>query len=125
MKRFIVLISLVGAASCSSFDDWRFQRHLEKSRSQALEKIDVKACKHSGGEVLGVCMFGMPACVHTFSDVGNSCSDGSQCQGRCEIVNSTVMPGSKAKGKCAKNDDPCGCYALVENGIAEKSTCYD
>jgi hypothetical protein len=65
-----------------------------------------------------------PACVISFKDAGKSCSDSSECSGRCTTAMGAT-PGTAAKGTCTANSDPCGCFQLVVNGKADYSLCAD
>jgi hypothetical protein len=82
------------------------------------------ACAKAGGEVRPVCMRGLPMCVVNFSDAGKACKDGKECMGRCLGDSSTPM-NQPATGKCAATNDPCGCFQLVENGVAQPTLCAD
>ncbi|MBP9756638.1 MAG: hypothetical protein KBD40_16710, partial [Phenylobacterium sp.] len=44
---------------------------------------DVAACTAKGGTVRPVCRMQRPACVIAYADAGKSCSDKSDCLGRC------------------------------------------
>ncbi len=82
------------------------------------------ACAKAGGEVRPVCMRGLPMCVVNFSDAGKACKSGSDCMGRCLGDSSTPM-NQPATGKCSATNDPCGCFQLVENGVAQPTLCAD
>jgi len=108
----------------------RTERHLERERARKLATIDVEACEAGGGELRYVCMFGMPSCVQLFSDGGKPCSSSSECHGLCVIR--TGYPGEDppkagqpAEGRCELDDDRCGCWIRIEDGIAQKELCVD
>lgn len=82
------------------------------------------ACEAAGGSVRPVCLRGNPMCMVKFRDGGKACSSSSDCSGRCLGDNSTPM-GQKTTGKCALTNDPCGCFQLIENGVAQPTLCAD
>ncbi len=85
---------------------------------------NVEQCSTIGGEWRPICMMGKPACVVTFKDAGKSCSDSSECSGRC-ITKTSAQPGSETRGICTTNSDPCGCFQLVTKGQADYPLCAD
>ncbi len=97
---------------------------LDNSVQEALTD-DPAACTKAGGSIRPVCMMGVPMCVVMFKDAGEPCSDGSECNsGRCR-AQMGAEPGKAAKGICAPNNDPCGCFQSVENGVAGYPLCAD
>jgi len=125
----ILLLGLIALlAGCHSIRSYRAEREIESWRREALKKIDVEQCLSVGGEIGGVGMFGLPACIRQFSDAGKACRDGSECEGRCPVdlsVDSTPQSGEEAVGKCEVDDDWSGCSADVKNGIAQATWCQD
>ena len=99
------------------------------AQTEAPARVDwqaaqnVEQCSTIGGKWRPVCMRGMPACVVTFKDAGKSCSDSSECSGRC--VTNGANPGTEVKGVCTTNSDPCGCFQLVTKGKADYALCAD
>ena len=83
------------------------------------------ACASYGGEWRPVCRMQKPACVITFKDAGKSCSDSSECSGRCTVQSGSVQAGKETRGTCTANSDPCGCFQLVVNGKADYALCAD
>ncbi len=82
-------------------------------------------CRANGGEIRPVCMRGNDFCVVQFADGGKSCTDGSQCaSGRC-FGDMQAEFGRDAVGTCAANNDPCGCFQLIEDGKATPGLCVD
>ncbi|HOY79266.1 MAG TPA: hypothetical protein PLN33_15730 [Hyphomonadaceae bacterium] len=82
------------------------------------------ACTKAGGNVQPVCMMQRPMCVISFRDAGKTCSDSSECGGRCE-VDGQAEPQKAATGKCTATNDPCGCFQIVEKGVAGYPLCAD
>jgi hypothetical protein len=82
------------------------------------------ACAKAGGNIQPVCMMQKPMCVIRFRDAGKACSDSSECSGRCQ-TEEQVQPMKAATGKCAATNEPCGCFQLVEKGVAGYPLCAD
>ncbi len=97
-------------------------------RSNAVQEkltADPALCRANGGEVRPVCMRGNDYCVVPFSDGGKTCTDGAQClSGRC-FGDGKDDFDAEATGTCAANNDPCGCFQLVEDGKATPTLCVD
>lgn len=104
----------------------------EAPKPQAVQKYvhdskldtDAAACAAQHGEIRRVCLTGTRMCVVNFSDGGKACRDSSECQGRC-LADSPTQQGQQTTGKCAKADEPCGCFIMVKNGIAQPGLCVD
>jgi len=101
------------------------------SEPQAPVRVDWQAaqnaeqCSAISGEWRPICLLGKPACVVTYADAGKSCSDSSECSGRCITSDSGARPGSETRGVCTATSDPCGCFQLVTNGKADYPLCAD
>ena len=86
---------------------------------------DEGLCVSHGGAFQRVCMMGNEMCVVRFSDAGETCTDGSQCQsGRC-YGDMSASIGAPAEGTCAPTNDPCGCFQRITDGKAEPGLCVD
>jgi hypothetical protein len=97
--------------------------NIDNSVQEALT-ADPAACAKAGGEVRPVCMMQKPMCVVTFADAGKTCTDSTECSGRC-LAQGSVQMMQPAKGLCAPTNDPCGCFQTVEKGIAQPTLCAD
>src|SRR5678815_476164 len=75
----IVVCTLLVSA-CATEPDPFYQE-----RRAALDPRNVAACKARGGRTEPVCLAGVPACVIHHRDAGRSCTDSSQCRGKCVI----------------------------------------
>jgi hypothetical protein len=96
------------------------------SGPEKVPSLDTEtACKAYGGNWQPVCLRGNPACVVTFKDAGKSCSDSSECSGRCTVTPGSVPSGTQTRGACTPNSNPCGCFQLVVNGKADFALCVD
>lgn len=82
-------------------------------------------CAKISGNWRPICMMGKPACVVTYADAGKSCSDSSECSGRCQTKDNGVPPGTEVRGQCTATSDPCGCFQIVEKGKAGYPLCAD
>ena len=124
-RALIVLIAASLVCGCSSWQDWRMERSVERSRVSALAKIDQEQCTSEGGAVRGVGMFGTPVCVKPFQGAGKDCSDKSECQGLCKAPQNSIV-GSRSDGTCQKDThDIYGCYDKIERGIVVGGICLD
>ncbi len=85
---------------------------------------DLQVCAARGGTLKPVCRLRAPMCVVPYSDAGKSCSGKADCQGRC-VAKGGEKPGSPATGVCEKDNDPCGCVTLVEDGKVAGGRCVD
>lgn len=85
---------------------------------------EAAACAARGGNYQPVCLMGRPMCVLPHADAGKSCTDSSQCEGRC-VVENGADPGKQVTGVCSRNNNPCGCFTLVQNGVSQPTLCAD
>ncbi len=97
--------------------------NLDNSVLMALTE-NAEACAKTGGEVRPVCMRGMPMCVVPFPDAGKTCSDSAECMGTCR-GDGSAQPEKPATGICSRDTDPCGCFQMVEKGVAQYPLCAD
>ena len=96
----------------------------DNSVQEALN-ADAEACAAAGGDIRPVCMRGNPMCIVTFPDAGAACTDGADCaNGRCFAEGDAEM-GKQASGVCAPSNDPCGCFTVIEDGVAQPTLCVD
>ncbi len=101
---------------------------LKQMQKKALAEIDIEACVAGGGEVRGVCMFGIPACVQIYRNGGEPCRDSSECEGLCSVrmwEGDAPSKGETWVGECEIDNDRCGCWFEVKNGRAEQAICQD
>lgn len=87
-----------------------------------------KACEATGGEArpAGKAQFDM--CVQTYPDAGKTCSDASDCLGRCVLevgIDATPERGTLVTGVCEADTDQFGCTPLVNGGVFEGAICID
>lgn len=90
-----------------------------------ISKIKTEeACATIGGNMGSVCLSGRKMCIVKYSDAGQPCISGAQCNGECRVP----MEKSNsifALGRCSSSNNPCGCWANVEFGLAQRGICAD
>ena len=103
-------------------------KSVEEMREESRAAIDEEACAAQGGEVRMEGLLGLYRCVVPYADAGASCSDASDCEGRCladdSVTDYDAAPG-EATGLCEADDSPFGCYAEIENGEVAPMICVD
>ncbi len=103
-------------------------KSIDEMREESRAKIDDEACAAQGGEVRQEGLLGLWRCVVPYADAGASCSDASDCEGRCfardDVTDYEAEPGA-AVGVCEENDSPFGCFAEVVGGNVEPMICVD
>lgn len=82
-------------------------------------------CEAAGGEVRPAGRAQFENCIQTFDDAGESCSDASDCTGRCLVVGEMVEGGTEVSGQCAADDERFGCYQTITGGVADAGICVD
>lgn len=93
--------------------------------SKSVE-ILAKECLAKGGKYTKEGRLQAYRCVQQFSDAGKSCSDSSECQGKCTNSDTAIEAGTaNVKGTCAANDSPFGCSQTIEGGVAKGFLCVD
>ena len=90
-----------------------------------IRAIDADACTKRGGQLQEVCMSRQPLCVIPYADAGKECQSSSECEGQCQTKDIEAHKREKTTGLCATNNDPCGCFASVEKGVAGRVICRD
>jgi hypothetical protein len=115
-----VVVLILVLASCA---------HSRKAGLDEDERVDAAACAARNGEVKPVCLSGVPACVTPFPDAGEPCRDSADCLGMCLVdeveTGSPPAPGTRAEGRCQADDDPCGCFFEVKDGVVQQGLCVD
>ncbi|MBR7619162.1 hypothetical protein JKL49_07140 [Phenylobacterium sp. 20VBR1] len=87
---------------------------------------DVAQCTAKGGTVRPVCRMQNLACVISHTDAGKTCSDKSDCQGRCLYTGEAPAdPATVVTGQCQATSDPCGCFTTVVKGHVGPGMCVD
>ena len=83
------------------------------------------ACSAKGGKWGKVGMRQQFACELRTNDAGKACTDSSQCQVACIVVDANIAPSSKVTGQCYGSTLLFGCRAYVRDGKAEPTLCAD
>ncbi len=115
MRRLAALIAVLALAACAPMGEG----------PTTAPPVDAAACVANGGVVKKVCRMQRPACIFAYSDAGKTCTDSSQCKGRCVIEDEFPEVGAKAIGVCERDNDLCGCSAEVIDGRATAGRCVD
>ena len=127
MKRFVMLAALL-AAACQPMpaDDGRTDLAQAVPAAQTPAD-DASACAARGGKMLPQGRMQSLQCVVSYTDAGQRCTDGDDCQGDCRVEDVADAPqaGAAAVGQCQATSSRFGCYTTVESGKAEATICVD
>ena len=128
MKRFVMLAALFVAA-CQPMPVDGGKTDLAQAAPTAAQTPadDASACAAKGGKMLPQGRMQTLQCVVSYSDGGNRCTDGDQCEGSCRIpdVADAPLEGAAAVGQCQPTSSRFGCYTTVEDGKAAATICID
>lgn len=128
MKRFVMLAALFVAA-CQPMPAEGGKTDLAQAAPTAAQTPadDASACAARGGKMLPQGRMQSLQCVVSYSDGGNRCTDGDQCEGSCRIpdVADAPLEGAAAVGQCQPTSSRFGCYTTVEDGKAAATICID
>lgn len=124
MKRFVMLAALFVAA-CQPMPAEGGKTDLAQAAPTAAH--EASACAAKGGKMLPQGRMQSLQCVVSYSDGGNRCTDGDQCEGSCRIADVADAPleGAAAVGQCQPTSSRFGCYTTVEDGKAAATICVD
>ncbi len=132
LKTIAACIALIGLSACTWFgthDNSEPAPTAYQSIDFAGEKATAEEralCDAAGGEVHRDGLAGFERCTQTYGDAGKSCTDSSDCEGRCEVSGEFSDMGKRGvTGRCQATDSPFGCFQIVENGQATAALCVD
>lgn len=133
MKRLIIAAATLLAAACQPMpaDGGRADLAEAAPGGQAPVQTpadEAAACAARGGKMLPQGRMQTPQCVVSYSDAGQRCTDGDDCQGECRVEEADggfPTAGSAVVGRCQASSSRFGCYTTVENGRAEATICVD
>jgi hypothetical protein len=94
------------------------------AKAPQVSSREARACAAKGGAYRDICLAGRPVCITPFADAGKRCTDNDQCDGAC-VYGGKARPGTRAVGRCQRDDDPCGCRTFVEKGRVRSGYCVD
>jgi hypothetical protein len=114
----VAILSAVTLVSCSA-------AHHESNSRPAVRSIDVAQCRENGGEIRNVGILQLPSCVVPYADAGKTCSDSAECEGACLLLEQFVSDGTQATGQCQQTNSLFGCFATIEQGVANATICVD
>ena len=126
IQRVLLLVVAAGLmCGCSTSPDPQMLESAERSRAEALAKIEQDKCLTEGGFLGGVDAVGRPTCLKPFADAGKVCSDKSQCQGFCRAPDGAAV-GSRSTGTCQSYTHfYYGCYNEIRKGTVVGGMCFD
>lgn len=129
MKRLIIAAAALFAAACQPIPatDALATPAPQPTQVSAAGSTDAALCDRAGGKMLPQGRMQTVRCVITYSDAGQRCTTGSDCQGDCRVEEVAGAPqaGAAAVGTCQRTSSRFGCYTTVENGKAEATICVD
>ena len=129
MKRLIIAAAALLAAACQPIpaNDASATPAPQPTQVSAAGTTDAALCDRAGGKMLPQGRMQSVRCVLTYTDAGQRCTTGSDCQGDCRIEEVAGAPnaGANAVGTCQRSSSRFGCYTTVENGKAEPTICVD
>ena len=130
MKRLMIAVAALLAAACQPIaagDGAGATPSPQPTQVSAAGSTDAALCARAGGKMLPQGRMQSVRCVLTYTDAGQRCTTGSDCQGDCRVeeVAGTPNAGAAAVGTCQRDSSRFGCYTTVENGKAEATICVD
>ncbi len=123
--KYLLFILIVFVSGCSNSPVENGAPETPDSNQGSLSKKQALACLEMGGQLKDSCMRSQPYCIVNYPDAGKECDDSTQCHGSCRIENQFLKAGLKTNGYCSANNKPCGCFQLIEKGIAQPALCRD
>ena len=85
-----------------------------------------EACEAVGGEIGPDGLLGYEHCIQTYPDASKSCSDSSDCLGRCLNSGEWVEAGQPVgTGQCQRTDSGFGCAQEITAGLGGPGICVD
>lgn len=116
----LVLLSSLALAACSSTPP-----QTPAADVAAAEADAAATCSAQGGTLKPIGRLQRMTCVVTYADAGKTCSDKSDCSGRC-LASGEVVAGSPASGTCQRDaTQNFGCMQWIEGGVARPTICID
>ena len=114
----IVALSVVFTVSCNP------PRESKPTQPVSDKPAETEAeCLLRGGEWKVASVFAEKyACFIKMQDAGKSCTDSSQCMGKCLATERSAPP---VTGVCSDSNIRLGCYSEVINGKLGSRVCVD
>lgn len=142
MKRLMLIAALLAAACQPLPPEDGTVGSAEQPEGRVVQEVDTTdvpppvrvpenaaaaECAAGGGKMLPQGRMQTLQCLVSYSDAGQRCTDGDDCQGGCRIEDVANAPraGAAVVGRCQATSSPFGCYTPVENGKAEATICVD
>ncbi len=114
MRSIAFAIVLTFLASCASSP--------ERAKFRAWPKT-ADECAARGGHMRDLAFFSQ-GCVFPSKDSGKTCSDTSECEGRCEAPQDSLA-GWKGTGKCSAMGGPASSGNIMIDGKASGPIDFD
>lgn len=93
--------------------------------AKGLSEAEKARCRTDGGTVQRLGMLRNEACVLPYADAGKSCTDSSQCLGRCQLDMRAPVPEGTVHGLCQPTTNEFGCFKEVRDGKVAFAKCVD
>ena len=135
MHRFAWVLVLLLCGCESDFERRAAPTSVEgQLANNSGQQLDTQeACEAKGGKWLPDCRPNERRCLMPYSDAGKRCTDSSQCESNMCITDLEVVckvdsgcpepqvpkPGEPAVGICKRNNERCGSFYEIKNGIAQ------
>jgi hypothetical protein len=98
-----------------------------RAASDSADAADIASCAARGGMVDTVGRMQRRLCRIPFADAGRTCSNKSDCAGRCiyDHEESGDEPSGAVTGQCQQYATQFGCYSEVDGGEIKSTICVD
>lgn len=102
------------------------QRHIGEERVHVMETTNSEECATMGGHVQNVCALAEKVCLIDYKDAGKPCQSSTECEGKCiYTADKPANVGDSVMGFCEADNNPCGCWQLVEKGELHAEVCAE
>ncbi len=124
-KATLAAFGLVSLAGCMPVEAPQANAETGSGLSREMSVADRTACTSGGGKVERRGRMGMELCVRPYADAGKSCTDSSQCDGKCIGDAGAAPDAPQVAGQCQADDRLFGCYSEIKGGKAANAICVD
>ncbi|MDE2265793.1 MAG: hypothetical protein KGL29_07835 [Alphaproteobacteria bacterium] len=91
----------------------------------ALSEQARKQCAAQNGDYGYWGLSWQPMCNIRFDDGGKTCTDKSDCEGRCLLVGDMPRHNRNVSGQCEPHHISYGCSVPIAHGVAGKAECLE
>jgi hypothetical protein len=110
-------------AGCDPLD-WNDPHRGSPTFNGEMRAQDPDTCVAQGGDWTKVCMAQDDACVTPYPDGGKACDDGAHCAGDC-LAEGNGEGAGPVTGVCQRDDNPCGIFTRINDGVEEIGIAVD